>query len=99
MQAEIQGTTGLVPSNYIEVLANEVIVEGDDGMLYVHNEGMTGERGIDVAFGPGDDVAPPELPPRNVSMVVLYCLTCTQCPSVVMCYIVLTCHSRTISIC
>ena len=50
LQGELQGKTGLVPSNFIEILPDEIIVEGDDGMLYVINEGMTGERGIDCDF-------------------------------------------------
>ena len=58
-QGELQGHTDLVPSNFIEILHDEIIVESEYSMLNVVNEGMRVERGMDCTFqapeqdGPG----------------------------------------------
>ena len=57
-------TIGMVPSNFTDMLPNEIIIEGDYRMLYVVNERMKREHGTDCNFqaseeeGPGCNTTP-----------------------------------------
>ena len=57
-QGEPQSQTGMVPSNFTDMLPNAIIIEGDYRMLYVVNERMKRERGMDCNFQASEEEGP-----------------------------------------
>ena len=57
-QGKLQGQIGMVPSNFTNIIPNAIIIEGEYRMLYVVNERLRGECGMDCNFQASEEEGP-----------------------------------------